>query len=1327
MTTIGSDFLVEPPSRLVEAPGSIGRYMELEQIPPSGDVSITGDTNISTSGSVTGQNVLIGQGTIRVFEVVQQFIGSTTGPTTDYATRLEHFYRAYLGTEEHPVPFGGRNDELRKFDAWLEAEEAPPYLLLAAPAGRGKSALLVQWHSRLLTRSDLAVTFFPVSVRFRTHLAGVVFPTLATRLAGFHGEQLTITPSTPQEVWREYFAAYLSRPLPDGRNHLLILDGLDEAADWEITEDLFPALPPAGLRVVVSARYLAGDRDATPWLRRLGWEGSGLAHALELGPLSQAGVAEVVHTFALKPGQENGRASVARELHRLSEGDPLLVHLYLEHLREQQSEDAHLHPTDLHAIRPGLEGYFNHWWQDQRRLWGQNAPLREPAVQEVLNLLSCAMGPLSQEALLALAPPERSLSTWMLEETLRPLQRFVLGDGRQQGYTFSHPRLGQYFYDQLSRAEQQANEDRFLRWGQKTLAALNTGQIAPEHVPPYLVQYYGAHLARAGAGTDALLALVSAGWQQAWEALEGAYAGFLGDAVRAWHAAEQADEAASQARKPAPYLGEEVRCALCHASINSMAKHLPGELLLALVREGLWAPAQGLAYVRQIPDIRQQAQALVDLARLVEAPLQAELSHEALERVLLVNNGVRRAELLARLLPCLPRDMQEQQVSKALEAARASSALTDRAAMLLALVPALAEPQQEQLWQEILETACAIPHPTHRARALAALVSALPETIRGSACEMALDAASQIGDEVHRSQVLASFAAFVPAHLQRQLLLLTTSMQNRTNQTRVLVALAPALPNARKQQILDAIHALPTRDDRLPLLLNIIPALPVEMLRQVLERIKTIVYSADRARLLSTLAPCMPEPEQHEVWRLAWEAAAAITHEANRAKTLASLAPELPAALRHQALHEALQAVRAIWDTSSRAEALLALAPAASEGARLALPGMLQSLSGKEERLHLLAHLALHLAPEQREHILSDVLTEALTIRTKDERLHLLLKVAPALTGQPLSTLFTYAQGLKDEDSRVALLLALAPTLPETLQRELLHTIKAVKQAVNRAPVLIKLVSSSTGELKQAILKEALQTIQAIKNEMSQASLLAKLAPDLPEDLHQQVVGKALTQATALKNEHYQAQVLTELAPALPGNLQEQALSLALALNYGPDRAQVLAALLPVVPEPRRQSLLQAFLEVADTYKEDVSRVELLISIATFLPDQLIEQLYESIQSVKQEGKRLELLLALAPRLPATLLEQVLSSVQAISNETKRTETLAQAAPHLARLPPSLLYKYWRDMLHIASRRTRGSVLKELAALQPFILALGGQPAIEQTFQAIREVGQWWP
>ena len=62
------------------------------------------------------------------------------------------------------------------------------------------------------------------------------------------------------------------RPLPDGRRLLLVLDGLDEAADWEAGPDLFPPQIGRHARVVVSARLLAGDTDAGDWLRRLGWD-----------------------------------------------------------------------------------------------------------------------------------------------------------------------------------------------------------------------------------------------------------------------------------------------------------------------------------------------------------------------------------------------------------------------------------------------------------------------------------------------------------------------------------------------------------------------------------------------------------------------------------------------------------------------------------------------------------------------------------------------------------------------------------------------------------------------------------------------------------------------------------------------------------------------------------------------------------------------------------------------------------------------------------------------------------------------------------------------
>jgi hypothetical protein len=140
-----------------------------------------------------------------------------SGISTDYAARIKNFLTEYLGTPEYPVPFGGREADLTILNQWLDNPSASPYLLLAAPAGRGKSALLTRWGAQLLARDDVAVVFFPVSVRFRTNLSSVVFVALATRLAALHGEKKGADPNTPAEVWRGVITEYLVRPLPDGK------------------------------------------------------------------------------------------------------------------------------------------------------------------------------------------------------------------------------------------------------------------------------------------------------------------------------------------------------------------------------------------------------------------------------------------------------------------------------------------------------------------------------------------------------------------------------------------------------------------------------------------------------------------------------------------------------------------------------------------------------------------------------------------------------------------------------------------------------------------------------------------------------------------------------------------------------------------------------------------------------------------------------------------------------------------------------------------------------------------------------------------------------
>ncbi len=86
--------------------------------------------------------------------VRQYFLGGLSELPTDYASRIDNFLTAYIGTKNEPVPFGGRTSELSALNDWLDAPGTSPYLLIAAPAGRGNAtAISSRFHRSWLQRT----------------------------------------------------------------------------------------------------------------------------------------------------------------------------------------------------------------------------------------------------------------------------------------------------------------------------------------------------------------------------------------------------------------------------------------------------------------------------------------------------------------------------------------------------------------------------------------------------------------------------------------------------------------------------------------------------------------------------------------------------------------------------------------------------------------------------------------------------------------------------------------------------------------------------------------------------------------------------------------------------------------------------------------------------------------------------------------------------------------------------------------------------------------------------------------------------------------------
>jgi hypothetical protein len=835
----------------------------------------------------------------------------------DYATAIENFLRLYLGKPDQPVPFGGRDAILHDLNAWLEDPQRP-FALLTAPAGQGKSALLAHWVNALNAR-NFPVAFVPVSVRFGTNLESVTFSALAIQLARLLGEDIPSDPSIPGQVWRGMVSSYLRRSPPQGRL-LVILDGVDEAANWDVDGKLFPLDPPPGLKVLISARSTADRPNPGAWARALVWNQRN-TYQLVLPPLDRLGLRDVLEKMGVPLDELAHQPFIVEELHRLTEGDPLLVRLYVDDLWAKGEAVRRLRPEDLRSLRPGYQGYFDQWWEDQRRLWGDARPLREKEVREILNLLSAAFGPLRAEDLCRLADPSVGLSSWTLQDHLRTLARFVVPSSHdQEDYVFAHPRLAEYFWNKLHPDEQEELERRFRRWGQQVLAELGDGRLRPRDAPPYLLRYYRAHLERAAAPLEEFRPLVHThAWAKAWEAMEGSFGGYLGDVRACWERAAAEDGRAAARGDAAAHLGDEIRCALIEASIRSLAANLPPELVAALVRHHQWTPRQALAYIRQNPDKWKRVKTLEKLLPFLERP---EHLAEALAAAREIQEADARARVLAALAERLPEVWPE-----ALAAAREIQDADARARVLRALAERLPE-----VWPEALAAAREIQEAYFRADALCALAERLPEV-----WPEALAAAREIQEAYFRADALRALAERLPAEHLPTALAAAREIQEAYFRARVLAALAERLPAEHLPTALAAAREIQEADARADALRALAERLPAEHLPTALAAAREIQDADARARVLAALAERLPA--EHLPTALA--AAREIQKADARASVLRALAEplaKLPRPALHPSWHETLSSLarRTRRDLLADLEALIPVIHALSGEAAIA-------------------------------------------------------------------------------------------------------------------------------------------------------------------------------------------------------------------------------------------------------------------------------------------------------------------------------------------------------------------------------------------------------
>ena len=1239
--------------------------------------------------------------------VLTSTVGELAGriAASTFAGLIENYLQMYLITEDgqQKVPFGGRQKEINLLDRWLEDPQSASRFLVAAPAGRGKSALLVNWLERLEAKRRSGagevweLAFVPISIRFGTNRPEIFYEAIAGRLADILHLDLAPAHSDPVTYYQDWCQRLLVKAIEQQVRILLIIDGIDEALGGSFSAIWFPLSFGARIRLLVSARLQVGDQDSRGWVERLGWATGTTVARHDLSALVEEDVRDVLVSFGAPLDVLAFRPEMIFKLYNLTQGEPLLLRFYLDDLQKHGEDAPNLRVEDLDRIEPGYRGYFDEWLYHQREAWNSEREtgrqVDENSALAHLAVLACAYGRLAGEELSYLVQRVYGITrAFRIKDALHPLRRFVIGGaerpsgGLNDGYILNHPKLNDFlredYFDQFQIERVQRG---FADWGRGILGQLNTGKLAPKNASLYLVQYLSQHFMDVDAPTTDFLDIVEEGWLRAWEAFEGGYRGFSRDVQRAREVTTT-----RQADGQAAWAGQ-LRCQLVLSSIASTGSRIPSLLLAECVRYGVLSVGQALYWLEYQP-IENQAEALSALAPHLPEVERTSVFDKALQAAQRVRFDYSRASILIALTPGTPASL----IDRLLRAVLQIHDEGHRSTALAALVPHM----PASSFGELLQVALELRYDEDRVRVLVALAPYLPAPLLGRA----LAAARLIGATEDRAEAIVALAPHLPEPEQAPVLseaLETVRQVWGGLRTRLLAALAPCLPDAQRAaalcEALEGAWQIYKWEPRANVLAALAPRLPesqrVSVLREVLSSAARMLSLDLVADALAGGTAHLPEAELAGFLdKILQSILARRPYEFPRVPVLAALAPHMPAL----SFDKALRSARNIPDVVRRAEIFATLAPYLSDAERVgslrAALLAVRQIGDHEPRSKALATLASYLPEAERVEVLGHATQAALQIGDDRTRARVLITLAPQLPhaerADILRKVLRTAQSIPDHKHWAEALAALVPSLPEVerprVRDEALQAALQIQPDKLRAEALLALAPYLPENERTDVLRNALKAIAKIEPQLSRGKLLVLLAPAATKLVSRPPYGErcsALGEAVqvAQRIDHHGARMwaLSKLAPYLPEpdrtRVLGEELQVAQRIDHHGARMLALSKLAPHLPESDRTRVLGEALEVAQRIDAHGARAEALSRLAPYLPEadrgRVTGEALRAARKIDDLGKRAKALTSLAPHLPdanrARVVGEALQATRQIEEVALRAQALADLAPHL--------------------------------------------------------------
>lgn len=868
-------------------------------------------------------------------------------------------------------------------------------------------------------------------------------------------------------------------------------------------------------------------------------------------------------------------------------------------------------------------------------------------------------------------------------------------------------------------------------------------------------------------------------------------AGFIEDVQRAWRLVTEEDSAECAHSGTAAGIGRQVRYALVLASVNSYASAVPGALLAALVRGGVWTAPQAVEYARRIPGAEDRLAAMSATLPAMAEPLRSQVAVDAFAaaRQLRAEGGSRsiisseepRLSLPDELVACLPEAEVRQALNEGGESRRvlllrlAELGHLDDARRLTngeladcwALAPCMAETEVRRLLADADASASD-----------AAGAYLTPLYLRLAAfghVDEALRYARALQYPGPREDVLLGIAPYVPRPVADRAKSLARQLLRPGGMVLFLAAMASAAAGPDRVPLLDeALALLPDLSEysAAELLTKLIPQFDQRQLDraaalahkarghsgpglQVLFAIAGASTGERRARALKSALKPAGGDARANVRRLlsaGWaavdpHAALQASIEAGCAATeIASLAPYLPASLLSRALSAVARLSDPDWQVLRFAQQGAVAFAELRPGGDLS---RVASLGDPMERAKSIMDLAATL-PESE---LAAALDIARGIPDGDSRVPALEALAPRLSGNLLDLALDACHGEYERHWADALG-SFAPYLGDD------KLLAAVTEAGHLTDPDWR--ARAYRELAAYLPPPGLREVERLTGALAtgasaRADVLAKLAAgfaargeyqhalDLVRDIRPGGVPSPRLEA------------ITAMADTLPAGMLGAALDILGEERWNPALAP-LARRLDAQP---RRSWLEAAMRHADDLSslanlavwlgepdpgavldqaEELGAAEAVPLLAPILPPDLFRRALELARSRpdREAPERTRALLALAaraqPEAAESLLEESLRSAldiepyRDIGTDIYRTAEIWRALrARLISLPPSRQYLMLVRALDELSQRGRIDCLTYLGELMQLAGSIGGGAAIDDSLAAAADVARWWP